>query len=386
MPDMDKITQDGFLEALPTFQQFSGVEDIARYCALPEDWALAVADVVDSTGAIARGKYKAVNMAGASVISAMMNALDNRELLFVFGGDGAVVAIPPDGIEKAKTAMAAVLRWVAQELDIEMRGALVPVSEIAANGLEVKVARYQASPDVSYAMFAGGGASWAEKQMKAGQFRIELAPEGTTPDLTGLSCRWSAIPARHGQIASIIVVPAQGSGGAGFAALVADITALLKTEARDGHPVPEQGPGYGFSVTGMEVETRITPVAGNRMKVRLSVIAQWLFVVIVDLLNRPIAGYDMRRYRAEVALNTDYRKFDDGLKLTVDIDEDLTGRLVERLDAATAEGVCRYGLHRQDSALMTCIVPSALRQDHMHFVDGAAGGYAEAAKQLRGTE
>lgn len=383
MPDKDTAAQDSFLSAVPTFQQFSGVEDTSRYCALPEDWALAVADVVDSTGAIAKGKYKAVNMAGASVISAMLNALDNRELMFVFGGDGAVVAIPPDGIAAARTAMAAVLRWVSQELGIEMRGALVPVSEITANDFEVKVARYQASPDVTYAMFAGGGASWAEKQMKAGRYRIALAPEGTMPDLTGLSCRWSAIRARHGQIVSIIVVPARGSGDAAFAALVADITTLLHTVGRDAHPVPQQGPGYGLSVAGLDTEARMTPRTGNRTKARLSVIAQWLVVVIADLLNRPVAGFDARKYRFEVALNTDYRKFDDGLKLTVDIDEDLTRRLVERLDAATADGVCRYGIHRQESALMTCIVPSAFRQDHMHFVDGAAGGYAEAAKQLR---
>jgi hypothetical protein len=33
---------------------------------------------------------------------------------------------------------------------------------------------------------------------------------------------------------------------------------------------------------------------------------------------------------------------------------------------------------------MTCVVPSALTPDHMHFVDGAGGGYAAAASRLRG--
>ena len=28
---------------------------------------------------------------------------------------------------------------------------------------------------------------------------------------------------------------------------------------------------------------------------------------------------------------------------------------------------------------MTCFVPSPTRSDHVHFVDGAAGGYAAAA-------
>jgi hypothetical protein len=32
---------------------------------------------------------------------------------------------------------------------------------------------------------------------------------------------------------------------------------------------------------------------------------------------------------------------------------------------------------------MTCIVPSATESNHLHFVDGAAGGYAVAAQKLR---
>ena len=46
---------------------------------MPGDWALGVADIVDSTGEIARGRYKTVNMVGAAVISAMINALKGQE-------------------------------------------------------------------------------------------------------------------------------------------------------------------------------------------------------------------------------------------------------------------------------------------------------------------
>ncbi|MET0368117.1 MAG: DUF3095 family protein, partial [Methylobacterium sp.] len=53
------------------------------------------------------------------------------------------------------------------------------------------------------------------------------------------------------------------------------------------------------------------------------------------------------------------------------------------LEAARAEGVVRYGLHRQEAAVVTCITPSPLRADHLHFVDGAGGGYARAAQNLK---
>jgi hypothetical protein len=50
---------------------------------------------------------------------------------------------------------------------------------------------------------------------------------------------------------------------------------------------------------------------------------------------------------------------------------------------AQHKGTAQYGLHRQDAALMTCFVPSATRSDHIHFVDGAMGGYAMAARTLK---
>jgi hypothetical protein len=55
-----------------------------------------------------------------------------------------------------------------------------------------------------------------------------------------------------------------------------------------------------------------------------------------------------------------------------------------RLAAAAAEGVVVYGLHRQRAALMTCLTPSVYRSDHIHFLDGAAGGYSAAATAMKG--
>ena len=99
-----------FFERLPAFTEFAGVTETGNYTPLPEGWVLAVADIVGSTKAIAAGRYKAVNMAGASVISAVMNALGHRDMPFVFGGDGALVAIPPSALDKTRQALAAVRR------------------------------------------------------------------------------------------------------------------------------------------------------------------------------------------------------------------------------------------------------------------------------------
>ncbi len=46
----------------------------------------------------------------------------------------------------------------------------------------------------------------------------------------------------------------------------------------------------------------------------------------------------------------------------------------------------RVGDRITAEALVTCIVPSARRADHVHFVDGASGGYAVAAEALKRKE
>ena len=372
-----------FYESLPLFEEFEGVADEATYRPLPEGWSLAVADIVDSTGAIADGRYKSVNMAGASVISALMNALDERNLPFVFGGDGALAVIPAALAAKAGMALAAVRTWVAEELGLELRAALVPVADIRAEGLDMRVARFKASEEVSYAMFSGGGASWAEAEMKAGRYRIDAAAPGTRPDLTGLSCRWNPIVAHHGFIVSIIAVPGERGNGPEFHALIADIVALAEGEERGGDPVPENDPEPRLSMTGIAMESRALAPPGKRLLVWPWIALQSALLFVCFRIGLNIGRFDVAQYYDDLANNSDFRKFDDGLKMTIDVSAGRLNQIEERLKRGAEEGVCRYGLHRQDSALMTCIVPSPMSRDHMHFIDGAAGGYAMAARNLK---
>src|SRR6202047_137035 len=96
---------DPFYSGIPVFRGFSSLMDPSLYSALPVDWSIGVADIVESTRAIAEARYKAVNMAGASVIAAVTNALAGREFPFVFGGDGASFAVSPQDLARARGAL-----------------------------------------------------------------------------------------------------------------------------------------------------------------------------------------------------------------------------------------------------------------------------------------
>jgi len=93
------------------------------------------------------------------------------------------------------------------------------------------------------------------------------------------------------------------------------------------------------------------------------------------------SGFDGRRYKRELVENCDYRRFDDGLRMVVDLNVAEIYRLESRLAAEHRAGRLAYGLHRSNAARLTCLVRS-YAGDHLHFVDGTDGGYALAAREL----
>jgi hypothetical protein len=375
---------DPFYGGIPVFRGFGRLMDPALYSPLPDDWSIGIADIVESTRAIAQARYKAVNMAGAAVIAAITNALEGREFPFVFGGDGASFAVSPEDLDRARDALAATAIWVKEDLNLAMRVALVPVSAVRAQGFDVRVARFGPSPNLSYAMFSGGGLGWAEAAMKRGEFAVKAAPPGTQPDLTGLSCRFEEIPSARGLILSVLVVPAQGADAGAFRKVIEDIIALVERSPDAGRPVPPDGPGLRWPPAGADFEARARR-GGSLLWRRIHVLAHTLFVYVVMRFGISVGGFVPKTYVQQVVENSDFRKYDDGLRMILDCSPELETALTQRLAAAASAGIARYGLHRQDAAMMTCFTPSALRSDHVHFIDGARGGYASAATALKAT-
>jgi len=115
------------------------------------------------------------------------------------------------------------------------------------------------------------------------------------------------------------------------------------------------------------------------------VFASTLLYYFVMRFDIKVGGFVPKIYTQQVVENSDFRKYDDGLRMVVDCTPDLERSLSERLAAAASAGIAKYGLHGQDAAMMTCFTPSALRSDHVHFIDGARGGYASAATALKAT-
>ena len=371
-------------QQIPDIAEFAEVADRARYISVPNGWLVGTSDVVDSTGAIARGQYKSVNMVGAGIIAAVRNALGTTELPFVFGGDGASFVVPGSARAVVAEALAATCVWAREEVGLDLRTALVPVADIHKAGFDLQIANFTVTQALSYTMFSGGGIAWAEEQMKAGNYIVPAATSGARPDLTSLSCRWQPIRPLRGIIASLLVLRRDGASESDYRQLVFDIVSYIRErEIAEGRPVSFDTAKFGLSFAAISMETRAIEHSKPFLLRLVRMAAFHAFVWFLFATRRRAGDFDPVRYRNETVLNTDYRKFDDGLKLTIDCSQQTLDGLTEMLDTARDRGVANYGVHGQATALMTCIVPSHLANDHMHFVDGAGGGYAKAAEMLK---
>lgn len=327
------------------YGEFSLVLDQSIYRPLPGDWIIGITDVVGSTSAIKSGRYEDVNYAGASIIAALGNAWGTFDFPFVFRGDGAAFALPPEGLMAATSALRQVAAFAKNNLGLDLRIGLLPVSVIRGGGRDVRVARYAASENATYAMFSGGGLKWAEQQIRAGRYLVKPGRYTTKPDLTGLMCEWTPFASQRGEVLSLLVEPYERTSPDVFAALARRVLAVFDAAPRQSHPVPEH-----------------MGVPKDR------------------------ATYVDPKHWEEVASNSDFRKYDDGLRLTLDCTPDQIDTVEAILVAAKARGEVNFGLHRQSHALMTCLVPSGRPESHLHFLDGMDGGYAKAAEMMQAKE
>ena len=177
-------------------------------------------------------------------------------------------------------------------------------------------------------MFAGGGASWAEAEMKAGRYRIEPAPAGTRPDLTGLSCRWNPIQARHGEIVSIIAVPSDARRLRGVQRLVSDSRA--RRRGRIAAAIRSRSTGRPTAFLPAGLDSRLAAAGAARPAAKRPASRSCSQMTLTALAGKTwldAGGFDPKVYKRDVAENSDFRKFDDGLKMTLDIDAEVADRI-----------------------------------------------------------
>jgi hypothetical protein len=220
--------------------------------------------------------------------------------------------------------------------------------------------------------------------MKRREINVAPAPAGARPDLSGLSCRFERFPARYGQILSVLVLPADAGQMTAFRKVVRQIVNLVEDSSECAKPVTNEAIRLKWPPQGYDLEARACRRPGESiMTSKLKVLARTLLYFMIMRSRLRVGRFVPGNYLSEVVQNSDFRKFDDALRMIVDCSPRLAQAIEDTLAAAEKDGLVRYGCHREDSAIMTCFAPSPANPSHVHFIDGAQGGYALAAAALK---
>lgn len=372
-----------FYTRLPAGDNFASVADASGYTPVPEGWSVLFADIVDSTGAIRAGRYKDVNVLGASILAGAFNAFRTIDLPFVFGGDGATLVLPDELVPLALPCLDSARRTGREIFALELRTGVVPLKELYDSGYTLGVRRMRLGEKTALAAFSGDALAEAERRIRRDPARYAVPEQPGASDISGLECRWNGIPSPGGVMLSVIVAPAPG----------AEASAVLRaTLAKIASLHPESGP---VSEALLRITTDSAKLAAehriknSRRPAALRAVALLLmraqtamgrFLIENRMRLRPL--FDLSGYKCDVVRNSDHRKYDGTLKLVLATDPTKRADLEAWLESRHRAGELAYGTHADPEALMTCLVFNR-NGSHLHFLDVNNGGYASAAGDLK---
>ncbi len=377
-----------FYEKLPPFDQFGGICSTENYVELPDDWVVLISDIKGSTEAIQNGRYRQVNAVGVASIVAVINALKPLLVPYVFGGDGATLCIPGNYLAQAQQALIATQVMAKTQFDLNLRVGAVANSVIQQSTFRVLVGKCRVSTGYFQAAFSGEGLAYAEKLVKGDQqYCFDADDSASNADFTGFECRWKDIPSPRDETVSILVMatsPSIETSNEIYRATLQQIQQIYG--AVESHrPVQK---------ASLQLTTESHALA-HEVKIRAGFLSQFQrFIYALSLpwkvrlgrywmaKGKTAIGADWGQYKDILVANTDFRKFDDTLRMVISGDEKQRLALDQYLQKHYQQGLLVYGIHSSPAALMTCVI-SNYNQDHVHFIDGSDGGYAMAAKALK---
>jgi hypothetical protein len=379
-----------FYDSITPFKDFHEILNPQHYHQAPEDWYVIIADIKGSTKAIRDGRYKDVNVIGASSIIAVINALGSyTKIPFVFGGDGASFLAPTELITPLTQALQGTREMAKKSFDLDLRCGIIPVSEITKTGKKINIAKYAISEHLSIAMFSGGGLQEADNLIKANEKKFDIKNHiGDTnyeADFSGLECRWNPIKPQKGEMLTLLVQAQNEAVASEFYPKLLDEIENIYGTKENYRPNNKETLTLSLKSKDLRQELGVKTTGKGSLerlkyaiKIRFKAILGTFFFAF-DITTKDFEGV---KYKQDAIANTDFQKFDDALRMVIDSSIDQTSRLKSFLKEQRQEGSCFYGIHIADKALMTCLIFDRIGK-HLHFIDGADGGYAYAAKDMK---
>jgi len=347
---------------------------------IPADWHVIITDIKGSTSAVQSGRHQTVNLVATGSIVAVLNISfkANTSIPFFFGGDGATFIVPPAVRESAMRALQLYKQHTIDNFNLALRVGCIPVKDIYAAGHELKVTKFNSSGNFSIPIILGDGLSYAEGLIKGpGYLHTDQAQQTEDLDLTGMQCRWDRIkpPENKQEVVTLIVRAARNiHQAAAYRDVILYIDEIYGSpEKRQPISVARLRLKASFTRLGLEIRARF-----GKMKL-LSLFQTWFSTSLGYLYFQTKPG---KTYLSRLVEMSDTLVIDGKINTVISGTEAQRLQLEAALNTLEQAGRIRFGFYVSRESIMSCYVRD-MKDEHIHFVDGAEGGYTKAAGILK---
>lgn len=350
------------------------------FSVVPQDWQVIITDIQHSTDAVNAGQHKDVNLIATGSIVALLNIVYKNGIIvpFFFGGDGATFIVPPNIVDDVMKALLIYKQNTFTAFNLTLRAGIVSVKEIYAEGHVLLISKFASSKNLVIPILLGDGLDYAERIIKGDDYLYSgVDPENYEPDLSGMQCRWDEIapPKADDEIVTMLVVSRNSAYQAKpFSAVIGLIDKIYGLpEMRQPISVSKLAFNTSFNNLGREMKSQLGKI--NLVKLLKAYFIN-LYGIIFFKTERG------RKYLRRLVEMSDTLVLDGRINTVITGSKTQRANIIRALDKMEKSGEILYGMHVSSASVMSCYVRD-LEDDHIHFIDGAEGGYTKAAIALK---
>jgi len=378
---MDPVNNDLFYSRLPVNE--IPLSDLLTeehlFFKIPGNWQVVITDVKNSTAAVRDGLHETVNLVATGSIVAVLNIAYKTGITvpFFFGGDGASFIIPPTMLDSAMHALLRHRENTRTNFNIELRVGHVPVTEIYEKEQALNISKLRTSGLFAIPVLLGDGLIYAEKKIKGPDYIFSKQPVNDELDLSGMQCRWDRIkpPENEFEVVSLLVIAREGVKQSSVFKKVIDSMDEIYGSPNTRKPI---------SAAKLKIKATLAKI---RLEMRVRMGGYRPVYFMTNWIKTSLGYLYFKTKKGKVYLNN-LVDMSDTLIIDGRINTVISGTakqrelLEEALNKIEREGEILYGLFVSKESVMSCYVRN-IKDGHIHFVDGAEGGYTKAASVIK---
>ena len=356
------------------------------FSEVPDSWYIIIADIKNSTAAVAAGKSNDVNLvaAGCLVIALNIARQKNIEIPFFFGGDGGTMIVPEVMLQPLLSGLELHNNVSKNNFGLDMHIGFLSVKKLNATGHFIKIARLQVGMGFTKAIVVGDGLRYAEQLIKqvTRPLEKEMENEGT-PDLTGLECRWDKVksPSEEKEVICYLIEAVDAHNQVHIYHDVMQTMDEVFGEYEKRNPITPGRLKLSLHYDKVKREMLVKYGGWKPGYFLVNMFKNFLGHLSIKY-NLTIKNFNGGKYLAQLIANADTITIDGRINTVVTGTMDKRLQFNDYLKRQEAGGHLIFGHYISRESIMTCYIENRSAK-HIHFVDGSDGGYTEASKEFK---